>query len=82
MVPTTECPEQKLLRERYAAATQAYREMILALEQASTPKEFTEMYERAEGVRLVFVRARLDVENHIREHGCRAFVEMEAVAAS
>jgi hypothetical protein len=27
-------------------------------------------YERAEGVRLQFIRARSDLDNHIQQHGC------------
>jgi hypothetical protein len=52
--------------------------MLTALEVASSYREFAESYERAEGVRLLFVRARLDLEDHIREHCCMVPVEAEA----
>ena len=77
----SECVEQKLLRERYYAALRSYWEVLTALEGVSNYTEFVEAYERAEGVRLLFVRARLDLEDHIREHGCLAPANHEAAGA-
>jgi hypothetical protein len=59
MLPT-ECSEQKLLRERYNTAQDAY--------------------ERAEGIRLLFVRTRIDLLHRIRERGC--WTVEEAAGAS
>lgn len=55
---------------RYYAAIKAYQEMIAVLEDLSHPGEFEEAYARAEGVRFLFVRARNELEEHVREHGC------------
>jgi hypothetical protein len=53
--------------------------MIAALGGVSG-REFEDAYERAEGTRLRFVRARFDLRYHIQEHGC-VLVE-EAAGAS
>jgi len=82
MLPTSECAEQKLLRERYNAALKAYWEMVTALDIVSNHSEFQEAYERAEGVRLLFVRTRIDLLHHIREHGCDLPQQEEAASAS
>ena len=79
MLPTSECAEERALRERYDAALKAYRETVVALSGASG-REFEDAYERAEGTRLRFVRARFDLRYHIQEHGC-VLVE-EAAGAS
>ena len=82
MLPTSECAEQKLLRERYSATLKAYWEMVTALDSVSTHNEFQEAYERAEGIRLLFVRTRSDLVDHIREHGCDLPRQEEGVGAS
>ena len=79
MLPTSECAQERTLRQRYDAALKAYREMIAALGGVSG-REFEDAYERAEGTRLRFVRARFDLRYHIQEHGC-VLVE-EAAGAS
>jgi hypothetical protein len=81
MHPSSECEIQRVLRENYYAALVTYWEMVTALESASTSQEFQETYERAEGVRLIFVSARLDLESHIREHDCLIFEKEEAAGA-
>jgi len=55
--------------------------MVVALDGLSS-HEFAESYERAEGVRLLFVRARFHLENHIQEHGCMLAAKEEAAEAS
>jgi hypothetical protein len=69
MLPTSECAEERALRERYDAALKAYRETVVALSGASG-REFEDAYERAEGIRLLFVHARFQHRYHIQEHGC------------
>jgi len=64
MLITTSCAEQQRLRERYHTAIRAYKEMISALDRVSSPAEFDEVYERAEGVRLLFDVARNELKKH------------------
>jgi hypothetical protein len=82
MYPSSECDVQRVLREKYNAALITYWEMVTALERASTSQDFQETFERAEGVRLLFAAARLDLENHIREHGCLIPAQEEAAGAA
>jgi hypothetical protein len=70
MLPTSECAEQRALREQYNPATRAYREKITALDGASTNAEFEHAYERAEAERLEFVHARFHLGYHVQQHGC------------
>jgi hypothetical protein len=79
MLPTSKCAEERALRERYDAALKAYRKIVTALDGVSG-REFEDAYERAEGIHLLFVRARFDLRYHIQEHGC--VVVEEAAGAS
>jgi hypothetical protein len=72
MLPSGECPEQQRLRRRYLAALGAYRQMVPALDDVSTRREFEEAYEHAEEVRLALIRARFDLRHHVEQHGCAA----------
>jgi hypothetical protein len=63
------CGEQAELLERYHAAVQMYKEAMASLSDASQ-EDFGEIYERAEGVRLIFKQARFELREHIRKHGC------------
>jgi hypothetical protein len=69
MLLTTACPEQQRLRDRYQTAIRAYKEMISALDGVSSHREFDEVYERAEGVRLFDV-AREEHRKHLLLDGC------------
>jgi hypothetical protein len=79
MQPLSGCAEERVLQERYQAALRSYWEGLTALEAVSNYKDFIEAYERAEGVRLLFARAKLELENHTREHGCSMLIDEEAV---
>jgi hypothetical protein len=46
------------------------------------PQELEEAYERAEGVRVVFIRARSELQDHIERHGCAPIEAQEAAGAS
>jgi hypothetical protein len=80
MLPTSECREERRLRERYNATIKAYRERLAALNGVSTNAEFEDAYEHAEIERLQFVRARFHLRYHIQDHGC--VVAEEAAGAS
>ena len=82
MLPSAECVEQRGLRERYLAALRTYLEMVPALDTVSTPREFEEAYERAEGVRAVFIHAGLELRDHIERHGCAPIEAQESAGAS
>jgi len=70
MLITTSCAEEHRLRERYHIAIRAYREMMAALDKVSNQAEFEEVYERAEGVRLLFDVARKELGKHLLIHRC------------
>jgi hypothetical protein len=70
MVPSSACLQQQILREQYLSALRAYRQMIPALDAVSTSRGFDEAFERAELVRLLFVAARNDLNNHVKKHSC------------
>ena len=71
----SECPEERVLRDRYYAAVKAYGEKITALASVSTNEEFENAYELAEGARLQFVNARFHLRYHIQKHSCVALEE-------
>jgi hypothetical protein len=80
MLPASECAEQRMLREKYKAALKTYWEMVPTLDIASTHLDFEEAYERAEGVRLLFARAKTELMDHIRQHGCEIAGEASSTA--
>ena len=76
MLSSSDCPQQKFLRDKYFAAMQAYRDMIPAMTLASgNRQDFEQAYTRAEDVRWSFVRARVELERHMQEHGCSLVAE-------
>ena len=68
--PVFACSEQMRLRERQKALIAAYGDVVKVLDSVSSYGDFVETYERAEGVRLLFDRARAELLNHVRDHGC------------
>jgi len=81
MQASAECPEQRKLRQRYLAAVRAYRQMVPTLDAVSTRREFDEAYQRAEAVRLSYLRARFELRNHVERHGCAEIETEEAAGA-
>jgi len=82
MAPSAQCVEQRKLRRRYLAALRAYRQMVPALDDVSTRREFDLAYERAEGARVAFIRSRFELRDHLERHGCAAIEAEEAAGAS
>ena len=64
------CPEMERLQQQYRRALAAYWEMVTLLDNVSSFCDFEEAYELAEGVRLLFDRARVELHEHIEQHGC------------
>jgi hypothetical protein len=56
--------------------------MVPTPDAVSTRREFEEAYERAEGVRVAFIRARFELRDHIERHGCAEIEPEKAAGAS
>ncbi len=71
MQPKPPCSERERLAEQYRTASKIYKDATASLA-AVSPDQFEETYQHAEGVRMIFERARADLEEHIQQHGCEA----------
>jgi hypothetical protein len=68
------CPERERLQERYAEATRLYSEAVQNLHEnmGTLPAEaYIRLDRHKERARLESETARLDLERHLAEHGCR-----------
>src|SRR5215471_16960481 len=70
MQTVSECSEKARLRRLCRAYLLTYWETMHRLDHVSTYREFEETHERAEGVRLLFDRARTEFHSHMEQHGC------------
>jgi hypothetical protein len=44
--------------------------MVIVLDEHANRRDFVKTYERAEGIRFQFERARDELQRHMNQHGC------------
>jgi hypothetical protein len=69
--PAEACPERDLHLKHYQDAVRAYRNAVVNLDAALSPKGFEVAYKRAEEARALFEHTRQGLKAHISAHGCQ-----------
>ena len=69
MLSVLACVERKRLLHEYHECLKAYSEMVTVLDEHATCRDFAKTYERAEGIRLQFERARAELQKQRAPEG-------------
>ena len=70
------CDEKNVLSAAYRQAALVYREMVSALGKAVGAAAFSDYefaYRKVDKVRAIVIRARENLEKHIKAHGCNTW---------